>query len=485
VPVIEKDQLVAGRYRLLSFVGSGGMGVVWQARDERLERTVAIKRLLIRPGLPDSTADETRRRAMREARIAARLQHPNAIALFDVAEHDGDPCLVMEFLAARSLSAILDERGPLPPDEVAQIGAQVAAALAAAHAAGIAHRDVKPANILMDDSGAVKITDFGISRAMDDSTATQTGMLAGTPAYLAPEIARGNEPGAPSDVFSLGSTLYHAVEGAPPFGTNGNPLALLHAVASGEVPPPQRAGTLTPTLMKLLSAEPGERPTAAQAAAALATVPVLPPRLPEQRTVRATAPVVAQASSAAMTTQPVRPAGTGRATPKRIPVIAVIAVAVAAFVLAGIVAANLLKSSSPPAAQQPVPPSSRPASPSPRPTTSSTMPTPVQGTIQYTPAGELVIAYYNGLDNLPAAWEMLSRRVRTEFGDFSAFSQYWAQFKQVSARNARGLTHNGDGSVNVPVDVTYTASDGADRQEHKELRVINENGRLVIDAGGR
>jgi serine/threonine protein kinase len=460
------------------------MGVVWQARDERLERTVAIKRLLIRPGLPDSTAEETRRRAMREARIAARLQHPNAIALFDVAEHDGDPCLVMEFLAARSLSAILDERGPLPPDQVAQVGAQVAAALAAAHAAGIVHRDVKPANILMDDSGAVKITDFGISRAVDDGTATQTGTLAGTPAYLAPEVARGNEPGAPSDVFSLGSTLYHAVEGVPPFGTNGNPLALLHAVASGEVPPPQHAGTLTPTLMKLLSAEPSERPTAAQAAAALATIPVLPAGLPEQRTVRATAPAVAPAMTAAVTTQPVRLSAPGRSAAKRV---AVIGVVIAAFVVVGIVVANLLKPSSQPGAQPQVPPSTQPASSSPSspPTTSSSKPTPVQGTIQYTPAGELVIAYYNGLDNLPAAWEMLSSRLRTEFGDVSAFTQYWAQFKQVSARNARGLTTNDDGSVNVPVDVTYTAPDGATRQEHKDLRVINENGRLVIDVGGR
>ncbi|WP_309115178.1 serine/threonine-protein kinase [Saccharothrix sp.] len=268
----DDGRLVAGRYRLGRRIGSGAMGIVWQAHDERLHRTVAVKQLLLQPGLAESDTDEAKRRAMREGRIAARLQHPHAIAVYDVAEDDGQPWLVMEYLASRSLSTVLAERGTLPPREVAAIGSQVASALAAAHNAGIVHRDIKPGNVLLGDDGTVKITDFGISRATGDVTVTATGMLAGTPAYLAPEVAKGYDPGPPSDVFSLGSTLYAAVEGMPPFGLNENTIALLHQVASGKVTPPKQAGPLTALLMRLLRAEPEDRPTMAEAKEALAAV---------------------------------------------------------------------------------------------------------------------------------------------------------------------------------------------------------------------
>ncbi|HEU0127486.1 MAG TPA: serine/threonine-protein kinase, partial [Pseudonocardiaceae bacterium] len=236
------------------------MGVVWQARDERLQRLVAVKQLLLAPDLSPGETEEARLRALREARIAARLQHPNAIVVYDVAEHDGEPCLVMEYLPARSLAAVLNERCFLSVDEVASIGAQVASALAAAHAAQIVHRDVKPGNILISDDGTAKITDFGVSRAAGDVTVTQTGMMAGTPAYLAPEVARGQVPTTASDVFSLGATLYAAVEGRAPFGEGNNQLALLHAVAAGEVPPPLHAGPLFAVLMSLLAKDPAARP---------------------------------------------------------------------------------------------------------------------------------------------------------------------------------------------------------------------------------
>ncbi len=178
----------------------------------------------------------------------------------------------MEYLPSKSLSTVLSERGTLPPREVAAIGQQVASALTAAHNAGIVHRDIKPGNILLGDEGVVKITDFGISRATGDVTVTATGMLAGTPAYLAPEVAKGYDPGSPSDVFSLGSTLYAAIEGAPPFGLNENTIALLHQVASGNVNPPKQAGPLTALLMRLLRPEPEDRPTMAEAREALAAV---------------------------------------------------------------------------------------------------------------------------------------------------------------------------------------------------------------------
>nr|CEL23580.1 putative serine/threonine protein kinase [Kibdelosporangium sp. MJ126-NF4] len=273
---------MAGRYRLGQRIGSGAMGVVWQAHDERLHRTVAVKQLLTQPGLTTAQAEEGRLRAMREGRIAARLQHPNAITVYDVVEDDGQPWLVMEYLPSRSLAAELDERITLPPQEAARIGTEVAAGLVAAHAAGIVHRDIKPANVLLGNDGSVKITDFGISRAVGDVTVTATGMLAGTPAYLAPEVAKGMEPTPASDVFSLGSTLYIGVEGHSPFGLSENTLALLHAVAAGKITPPRQAGPLTALLMRLLRTEPEERPTMAaakEALAAIATGRPMPPGL--------------------------------------------------------------------------------------------------------------------------------------------------------------------------------------------------------------
>ena len=216
----DEGRLVAGRYRVQRRIGSGAMGVVWECVDERLHRTVAVKQLLLQPGLDPGEAEEARQRAMREGRIAARLQHSNAISVYDVAEDEGQPVLVMEYLPSTSLAAMMSDHGPLPPREVARIGAEVASALGAAHAAGVVHRDIKPGNILLGDNGQVKITDFGISRAQGDVQVTKTGMLAGTPAYLSPDVAMGQEPTPASDVFSLGATLYAAIEGHPPFGLN-------------------------------------------------------------------------------------------------------------------------------------------------------------------------------------------------------------------------------------------------------------------------
>ncbi|WP_432856614.1 serine/threonine-protein kinase [Amycolatopsis sp. CA-161197] len=262
--------MIAGHYRLVEHIGSGAMGVVWRAVDVRLERSVAIKQILPQPGVSEAERDNMRQRAMREAKNAARFQHPNAIVVFDIAEHGGDPCLVMEFLDGPSLSAVLAEQGTLPVGQVARIGEQVAAALVAAHRSGIVHRDVKPGNILIDETGTAKITDFGISRAAGDMTLTQTGLIGGTPAYLAPELARGADPVPSSDVFALGATLYQAIEGQTPYGNTTNQLALLYAAANGQINPPTQAGPATALLMSLLRSEPGERPSMAEAREGLA-----------------------------------------------------------------------------------------------------------------------------------------------------------------------------------------------------------------------
>ena len=266
-------ELLADRYRLQRQLGSGAMGVVWLATDERLQRRVAVKQLITQTALDPTRGQQARERAMREGRIAGRLHHPNVVAVHDVIEHDDLPVLVMEYLPSQSLAGVVDAEGPLQVERAAGIGAQAAAALAAAHEAGIVHRDVKPANVLLGDDGSVKITDFGISLAVGDVSVTETGLLNGTPAYLAPEIARGNAPTAASDVFSLGATLYAALEARPPFGADTeNSLAVLHEVAAGQVSPPQRAGALEPVLAQMMRAEPEQRPTAPQAVEVLRAV---------------------------------------------------------------------------------------------------------------------------------------------------------------------------------------------------------------------
>jgi serine/threonine protein kinase len=303
---MEEGELVAERYRLESEVGRGAMGVVWLAHDERLDREVAVKRLLLGDspdkGMADATPEQAAARAIREARIAAKLRHPNAISVHDVVTHAGRPCLIMEYLRSEPLDAVLVSRGGLPPQEAAAIGAQVAAALAEAHTAGIVHRDVKPENVLITEDGTAKITDFGVSRAVGVGTVTATGILAGTPAYLAPEVAAGGKAAPRSDVYSLGAMLYAAIEGMPPYGIDDNPIALLQRVAHGQMTPPQRAGAMTELLLWLLRRDPTERPTmkiAHEALAAFAAgraypVPrsraptvTMPPQPPPQPTVRA------------------------------------------------------------------------------------------------------------------------------------------------------------------------------------------------------
>lgn len=218
--------VVAGRYRLGEVLGAGGMGTVWRATDEVLGREVALKRVRLGE-LPPVDVAVARERTMREARIAAALHHPHIVSIFDVVLVDDEPWLVLEYLPARSLGDVLHEHGTLPPADVAAIGAQVAAALAAAHGAGVVHRDVKPDNILVahrptpgTPGPLVKLTDFGISHAVTAPAITATEVLTGTPAYFAPETARGEGTDARTDVYSLGASLYAATEGHPPFGTD-------------------------------------------------------------------------------------------------------------------------------------------------------------------------------------------------------------------------------------------------------------------------
>jgi eukaryotic-like serine/threonine-protein kinase len=250
---VRTGEIVDGRYQLEDAHGSGSGGIVWTAFDRKLKRTVALKR----PHAMASQADRLQFR--QEAEIAARVHHPNAISVFDTV--DGDDCwLVMEYSPAESLDRVLAASGSLPPERVARIGVQIAAALAAVHARHIVHRDVKPGNILVDGQDFAKLTDFGIS-IWRQVTRTDDGSFSGTPAYAAPEVTAGRPATEASDVFSLGATLFAAVEGTPPFGT-GELDEVLRRVRQGEMLPMRHAGPLAALLSLMLVPEPGKRPTA-------------------------------------------------------------------------------------------------------------------------------------------------------------------------------------------------------------------------------
>jgi eukaryotic-like serine/threonine-protein kinase len=256
-------RVVAGRYRLGAVIGRGGMGVVWQARDELLSRDVAVKEMIWPPSLTDQERQAVCRRATREAQVAARLSHRNVVRVFDIVEEDGCPWIVMELLPYRSLQDVIEDEGPLAPAEAAEAGLQILAALRAAHALGIVHRDVKPANILIGPGNRVVLTDFGIAWAADSSAATTAGVVLGSPSYIAPERARGGHSGAPGDLWGLGASLYTAVEGHPPF-ERANALASITAVITDELAPATHAGPLWPVLSGLLRKDPDSRLGAAE-----------------------------------------------------------------------------------------------------------------------------------------------------------------------------------------------------------------------------
>ncbi|MFJ3172299.1 serine/threonine-protein kinase [Streptomyces roseus] len=279
----DHGQLLAGRYRLSRLLGRGGMGAVWRAHDEHLERDVAVKELR----LPEHLGEADRRnwiaRLDREARAAARLKHPGIITVHDrITGPDGRPWIVMELVDGGSLADLIEADGSLTPERTVDIGRQVAAALAAAHLRGITHRDIKPANILLEGDRVV-LTDFGIAALEGDATLTATGMIMGTPAFMAPEQVRGMPATAESDLWSLGATLYAAVEGRAPFAGTA-PSAVLVAVATEPPIPAVRAGVLGPVLDGLLRKDPAERLSMARLQAQLSLVATSPPTPTPTRT---------------------------------------------------------------------------------------------------------------------------------------------------------------------------------------------------------
>ena len=440
-------ELIAGRYRLLDRIGGGAMSEVWRGHDEVLNRDVAVKELLVHGGMTEAQTHEAHERALREARIAARLHHPHAVGVFDVVEHAGRPCLIMEFLSARTLAELIAEHGTLPPDQVRRIGTQIAGALAAAHAAGIVHRDVKPGNVLITEDGTAKLTDFGISRAVGDVTLTATGILAGTPAYLAPEVAKGSEATQSSDVFSLGATLYCAIEGAPPFGLDANPIALLYRIATSPVPTPSQADGLGDAVTTLLRTEPGERPTAHEAQRALADGDSRP--APTAAPVTTTAPPSSQR--------------------RRRVVLASLAVAV--LLIAGVLVAVLTNSgpdnaAGPPPATKTGPTTTAPPGSTTAGKTATAGSTTAKTTTPSAPpssapaqdlSGQLsaaIVGYYQLVPgNLSVAWNrMTADYQRDHAGGMSGYQRFWQPIARVSLT---GVTSSPPHTVTATVNYYY------------------------------
>jgi serine/threonine protein kinase len=480
------------------------MGVVWRAQDELLRRTVAVKQLLAVSGMD---GEEASARAMREGRIAARLQHPNAVTVYDVADVEGQPWLVMEYVSAPSLAAVLAERGKLSPSAVIRMGAQLASALAAAHAVGIVHRDVKPGNVLLAEDGTAKITDFGISRANDEAVLTATGLVCGTPAYLAPEVAKGEHPNPPSDVFALGATLYTAAEGQPPFGFGDNTLALLHIVAAGQVRPPTVTGPLASILSGLLRYDPADRPSMAQvkevlarAAGDITTVrsvdqlssanpdefstarlngnpPPPPAQPPFQPQSQSPPPSQSLLQSPSSRTRIVSPASLRRPKRNRAGLIAGIAVVVLVVVVAGALLTKAIDR----------PPATSNASSTGSQSTTTTTTTPPVPEVGVNPAPKLtylqmraqLLQYYSLLPaNTQAAFDELAPHYQKKTGGLGTFQSFYAGISSIDVKDVLPI-----GLASVSAVLTFTKTSGQVTHElYRFVFVIQHGKMLMFDA---
>jgi eukaryotic-like serine/threonine-protein kinase len=476
---------IGNRYRLEEQIGIGAMGVVWRGTDELLNRPVAVKELLaVAPGTNAAEIEESRQRILREGRIGARLQHAHVISMFDVVVHEDRPWLVMEYLPSDSLATVVRAKGPLLPVQVAAIGRDVADGLAAAHVAGVVHRDVKPGNVLIGTDGRVKLTDFGVSRAVDDVQLTRTGLIAGTPAFLAPEIAQGRTPTAASDVFALGATLYAAVEGVPPFGLDDNAYALLHKVATEAPNPPKHAGPLTPVLMRLLAVDPAARPSAAQARELLAAV-ATGQTVPEAPA--ATAVLGAVAPSGPSTRPdlvvPAEPPPPRRRTP------VLIGAVVALLAIGGGATAFALTRGPAPTATPPT------VSAAPTAGTSSTAsavvpttaaaptaaPSPASGAVVTDPVA-FIRSYYALLPGDPdAAFALLSPNAQRQSGGHDTFVRFYSGMSQVTVQDPK---QTGDNTVSASI--RFVRRDGSTSNEsYRFVMSTGANGSTVMESFSR
>ena len=459
--------MIAGRYTLEREVGRGGMGAVWLGHDDVLGREVALKRIGMAPG--GSTPDL--QRAEREARLAARLNHPHVVAVYDLVTDGDEQWLVMEYVAGTTLTALVQRDGGLAPERAAPILRQAADALAAAHAAGIVHRDVKPSNILVAPDGQVKLSDFGIARAEADASLTQTGLVTGSPAYLSPEVASGQQATPASDVWSLGATLYYTLAGHPPYDVGDNVLGALYRIVHEDPPRLPDAGWLAPLLEATMTTDPAQRwpmdrvrdyldglpDDATRTLVAPAPPPTVAPPL---------APPPPPPSELAPEPVPPRPHRRTRGAP--VAVLAAVAAIVVLTVLAWIAGstggddqpegtggAGAPKTSSAPS----TPTSSEPAA-----VTADGM-------------ENFVETYLATVTSDPkAAWAMLTPDFQAQSGGFGQYQKFWRSFAGADVISAQGDPD----SMQISYTVEYLHEDGSKSRDDVTLTLEGTDGDFLI-----
>jgi eukaryotic-like serine/threonine-protein kinase len=467
-------QVIAGRYELGREIGRGGMGAVWLGRDTVLGRVVALKRVGLMPGAESPDLQ----RAEREARLAARLNHPHVVAVFDLVEDGGETWLVMEYVEGATLSALVQRDGPLALDDAALLLRQAADALAAAHAAGIVHRDVKPSNMLVSPAAQVKLTDFGIARAQADATLTRTGLVTGSPAYLAPEVASGGTATPASDVWSWGATLFHALAGHPPYDVSDNVMGALYAIVHDEPPRLDDAGWLAPVLEHTMAHEIGDRWSMAQLRDFLDQRPEVASHPSPVVVDEATRTLDATPDEEPVAVPPVAwetqaleappPPGVRRRSPW--PWVAAL-VALAALAVIGYSA--LTAGGGGPAATHSGPRSREPSRSS---TTSSAGTTNPAATKARAMKRFLETYLSTVTSDRHTAWEMLTPGYQEASDNYGAYNGFW---RTIASATPSDITAD-PAAMTVTYDVAYVRTDGSRTTEHHTLQLVRDGSTYLI-----
>ncbi len=481
---------IGGRYRLEREIARGGMGAVWLGEDEVLGRQVALKRIGLMPGTTTPDVE----RATREARLAAALNHPHVVAIYDQVDAGDEHWLVMEYVEGSTLAELVRRDGPMTPDEVAPLLRQAAEALAAAHAARIVHRDVKPSNLLVGTDGQVKLTDFGIARMEADATLTQTGLMTGSPAYLAPEIASGQVATEAADVWSLGATLFHALDGRPPYDVSGNLMAALYRLVNEEPPRLAQAGWLAPLLEATMVRDPEQRWPMSRVAAFLARVvedtafftpvPVPAPAADPQggspvdsrvdSRVDTEEPVASEHPTATVE-QPAAPAAAPVSRRRRRPGVGLLAAA-GALLLATVLVVAFTWDRDPAATTPPDDEASSQSSSSPTGEESSDDP-PTRAE-----AMETFVEDYLALvtSDRRTAWQQLTPTFQEQSGGFGSYQRWWRTISDAEITRIEADPETGT----VDYTVRYTRADGGNVTDDVRLQLVPSGDGFLIAAEG-
>ncbi|HEX3929865.1 MAG TPA: serine/threonine-protein kinase [Nocardioides sp.] len=467
--------MIADRYQLSREIGRGGMGAVWLGRDTLLGRDVALKRIGLMPGAQSPDLE----RAEREARLAARLNHPHVVAIYDLVDDGEDTWLVMEYVEGITLSALVKRDGALSPDQARPLVRQAADALAAAHGAGIVHRDVKPSNMLVTPAGEVKLTDFGIARAEADASLTQTGLVTGSPAYLAPEVASGATATDAADVWSLGATLFHLLAGHPPYDVTDNVMGALYRIVHEEPPRLSDAGPLAVVLEQTMARDPRDRWSMAQVRDVLgqgpeASIHPLPASAvavgDHTRTLRSVpsgpvaVPPVALVPDLAPSAAPSTPATRPVRRRSAWPWVAAVAVLIAVALVAG---AAYLGSRD----------DGRPSASGPS-TSSDSGHSTSTGADEAARMRSFITTYLQTVtSDRQAGWAMLTPSFQRTSNGFAGYQGFWGTIRSATARDISP----DPAAMTVSYGVDYVKTDGSRSSGQVTLRLVRKGSTYLID----